>query len=195
MPAEAREAVRVLFEVDSAMGDVVARSTEPALGRIKLAWWREQLEALDQSAPPAEPRLQAAAEQLLPKGISGVDIAGLEAGWATLLDEQLDPELVAQRGAILFRLAGRILGSGDSLLEEAGSLYALASVARRGVPDLFGTARERLPAIRGHRFERSSRPLTMLARAAARDLERSEAEGSRSRLLAMLAHRWSGRVG
>jgi hypothetical protein len=35
----------------------------------------------------------------------------------------------------------------------------------------------------------------MLARAAARDLKLNEPEGSRARTAAMLAHRWSGRIG
>jgi phytoene synthase len=177
------------------MGDVVARSTEPALGRIKLAWWREQLEALDREPPPAEPRLQAVARNLLPLGITGADLARLEAGWATLLDEQVDAGLVAERGAELFRIGGRLLGSDEARLEAAGSLYALASVGRRGVPELLEPARKCLDRLRGHRFGRRSRPLTMLARAAARDLGREEAQGGRRRAAAMLAHRWSGRIG
>ncbi|HET9811171.1 MAG TPA: hypothetical protein VFP53_05685, partial [Sphingomicrobium sp.] len=98
MPASALEAFRALFAIDAAMGDVVARSTDPALGRIKLAWWREQLEALDSSAPPAEPRLTAVANELLPRGITGTELADVEAGWATLLDPEIDPALVAARG-------------------------------------------------------------------------------------------------
>lgn len=195
MPGGVREAVRALFELDSAMGDVVARSTEPALGRIKLAWWREQLEALDSAPPPAEPRLRAAADQLLPLGITGARVAELEPGWATLLDEQIDPQLVAARGATLFRMAGRILGSDDRRLGDAGALYALASVGRRGLPEMLGPAKTYLRSLSGHRFDRAARPLTMLARAAARDLDREEPEGGRARLVAMLAHRWSGRIG
>ena len=196
MPARVREAIRALFAIDAAMADVVARSTEPALGRIKLAWWREQLEALDEGAPPpAEPRLRAVSEHLISAGIGGAEVAGLETGWATLLDEVVDPQLVAERGETLFRLGGRILGSSDPKLGQGGALYALASVARRGVPELFEPARDALKGLRGHRFEGRARPLTMLARAAARDLDRDEGEGSRGRALAMLAHRWSGRIG
>jgi 15-cis-phytoene synthase len=195
MPAGLREAFAALFEIDAAMGDVVARSTEPALGRIKLAWWREQLEALCDGQPAAEPRLRAAAEHLVPGGITGAQIAQLEAGWATLLDSEVDSKLVADRGAVLFRIGGRLLGSSDPRLGEAGAFYALASVARRGVPELFEPAARQFEALRGHRFERRVRPLTMLARAAARDLTRTEPEGGRGRALAMLAHRWSGRIG
>ena len=193
-PPKLRDAFRALFLLDAAMADVVARSSDPALGRIKLAWWREQLEALDSAPPPAEPRLTAVAEQLIGRGIGGAELAGLEAGWATLLDDEVEPRLVAGRGALLFRLGGRLTGAEDPMLGEAGALYALASVARRGVPELFAPAAEHLQRLRGHRFERRVHPLTMLARAAARDLQAQEAEGSRARAAAMLAHRWSGRV-
>jgi phytoene synthase len=177
------------------MGDVVARATEPGLGRIKLAWWREQLEALDSNPPPAEPRLQAVAEHLIPAGVTGAELAQLEAGWATLLDERVDSELVAGRGVFLFGMGGRLLGSDDPKLRDAGALYALASVGRRGVPELFEPARQRFGRLRGHRFDRRLRPLTLLARAAARDLDRQEPEGARGRVAAILAHRWSGRIG
>ena len=195
VPARLREACRALFEIDAAMGDVVARASDPALGRIKLAWWREQLQALDSHPPPAEPRLAAAAEHLLPARVTGAELSELEAGWATLLDQEIDAGLVASRGAALFRIGGRMLGPDDSKLGDAGALYALASVGRRGVPELFEPAREVFEKFRGHRFAGRLRPLTMLARAAARDLDREEPEGSRGRAVAMLAHRWSGRVG
>ncbi|HUG45781.1 MAG TPA: squalene/phytoene synthase family protein [Sphingomicrobium sp.] len=195
MPARLREAFRALFAIDSAMGDVVARSTEPALARIKLAWWREQLEALGMEPPPAEPRLRAVAEQLVPSGVNLAEVAQLEPGWATLLDPEIDQELVASRGAVLFEIGGRLLGSRDPKLKEAGALHALAAVARRNVPELFGPAGKHLEALRGHRFDKRVRPLTMLARAAARDLDRDEPEGGKARVLAMLAHRWSGRIG
>lgn len=190
-----REAFAALFAIDAAMGDVVARSTDPTLGRIKLAWWREQLEALDSASPPAEPRLTAASVQLLSRGIAGAELAELESGWATLLDPEIDPDLVADRGAILFEAGARLLGSSDPMTADAGRLYALASVARRGLPALIEPAAEVASCLRGHRFERRARPMTMLARAAARDLVASEAEGSRRRVAAMLAHRWSGRIG
>ncbi len=195
IPTRVREAFRALFAIDGAMGDVVARSTDPALGRIKLAWWREQLEALDSNPPQAEPRLQAVADRLLPAGITGAQLSEIEAGWATLLDAEIDAGLVAERGSLLFGIAAQLLGSGDDKLADAGALYALASVGRRGVPELYEPARERLERLRGHRFGRQVRPLTMLARAASRDLSLQEPEGCRGRVAAMLAHRWSGRIG
>lgn len=188
-PARVRDALRALFEVDAAMADVVARSTDPALGRIKLAWWREQLEALDSNPPPAEPRLVAAADNLLPRGVTGAQLAELEPGWATLLDPEVASSLIAGRGETLFRLGARLIGSDDPLIAEAGAVYALFSVALRGVPQLAEAGKTHLERVRGHRFDRRARPLTMLARASL------EERTSRGLALTMLAHRWSGRIG
>lgn len=194
-PKHARDAIAALFAIDAAMADVVARATDPNLARIKLAWWREQLEGLDAGAPPAEPRLQSVAEHLLSRDIGGAEPAKLEAGWATLLDEEIEPKRVAERGAILFGLGGQLLRSGDERLRDAGELYALASVARRGIPELLEPAKAVLGGLRRHRFARPLRPLTMLAAAAARDLRCDEPEGGRARVFAMLVHRWTGRIG
>ena len=195
--ADVRPAFETLFQVDAAMADVVARATQPALGAVKLAWWRERLEDLDQGKVPAEPRLAAAAQELLPRGIRGSDLSRLEAGWATLFDQTPDPELIGQRGAVLFELGGRLLDRSDERLADAGALYSLIAVGRRGVPELLDHARPYVERLAKHRFNRRLRPLTALARLAARDLKRGEPfeeEGIPPRLAAMLRHRWSGIV-
>jgi len=69
VPSDLRPAFEALWQIDAAMGDVVARSTQPALAAVKLAWWRERLEELDQGVVPDEPRLQSAAQNLLFRGI------------------------------------------------------------------------------------------------------------------------------
>ncbi len=195
MPTTVRPAVEALWRLDAAMGDVVARSSDPMLARIKLAWWREQLEALDERTPPAEPRLRAVAEHILPRGITGSELGQLEPGWATLLDDPVDAGLVSRRGENLFNIAGRLLPGTGPRLEEAGALHALVSVGRRGVPELLLVAREIADGLKGHRFPPKVRALTMLSRASARDLARAtEPEGSPRRLLAMLAHRWTGKI-
>lgn len=197
VPARHRAAFEALWAIDAAMADVVARAAEPALGRIKLAWWRDELEQLDSQDPPPEPRLRAVAEHLLPRGVAGVGLAALEPGWATLLDEEVEPRLVAERGALLFRMGGRILGAEDPRLGDAGALYALVAVGRRGVPELFDHAAPFAGRLGGHRFHRALRSLTGLARLAARDLQQGlppEPEGSPGRAAAMLRHRWSGIV-
>ena len=196
-PAAIRPAVHALWSLDAAMADVVARSTEPTLAAIKLAWWRERLEELDHGPPPAEPRLRAAAEELLPRGISGARLGEIERGWATLLDKEVNAAAVAQRGALLFQIGAELLRSPNANVSDAGSLYALASVGRRGVPELFPAAAAFVERLSRYRAQRRVRPLTMLARAGARDVAAQgapEPEGSRARTAAMLAHLWSGRV-
>ena len=166
------------------------------LARIKLAWWREALERLDSAPPPAEPRLQAVATLLLPRGVTGAELAQLEKGWAALLDDPVEAGVVAERGERLFAIAGRLIGSDDPRIADAGAVYALTSVGRRGVTSLLEAARMALAPLRKHRFAVPLRPLTLLARAAARDVGGPpfELEASPRRLLAMLAHRWSGKV-
>ena len=70
-PAEHRPALTALFALDERLAGIVAATTEPTIGLIRLAWWRESLEKLDREPPPAEPLLQALAS-LLPLGLTGV---------------------------------------------------------------------------------------------------------------------------
>ena len=172
------------------MGEVVARSSEPALGAIKLAWWRERLEELDQGKVPAEPRLQAAASELIPLGITGASLAGLEEGWAALLQQDPDPEAALRRGARLFAIGARLLEVDYPLtVEGAGTLYAAGQIQRLGmVPDGAFVVTE-LRAIPPR-----LRPLTGLAALAKRDLHRREPEATPVRAFALLRHRLTGRL-
>lgn len=191
-PVELRPAVDALFGIDDAMAEVVIRSTEPALAAIKLAWWRESLEKLDREPPPTEPRLQAAVAELLSRGIQGAEIARIEAGWATLLDEWPDLKLIESRGATLFSIGARLLGSNNPNVETAGVLYALMDVTRRGLTNLRSAADERsLP-----KFPPRLRPLTGMASLARRDLLRGmgEPEGTPGRSWTLIRHRLTGRI-
>jgi phytoene synthase len=194
-PVELRPAFDALFGLDDVMAGVIASSTQPALGAIRLAWWREALERLDHHPPPAEPHLQAAAAELLSRGVTGEALAALEDGYATLLDEVPDSDRLGEGGAALFGIAATLLGADDAKLPLAGRIHAFASAARRGlaaVPDDIG-ARE----LRGYRFGRAVRPLTSLTRLAARDIRMApalEAEATPARAAALLSHRLFGTI-
>ena len=193
-PVELRPAFDALFAIDDAMADVVARSTQPALAAIKLAWWRERLDELDQGKVPSEPRLRAAASELLPRGISGADLAQLEPGWAAMLEQEPDFDVPFYAGEILFRLAARLLSTDPAPpVETAGTIYAGAHLTRLGL------ARHVLFAIPDTgRIARPFRPLTALAVLGARDLRKenpvSEQEGTPGRAWALLRHRLTGRI-
>lgn len=194
-PVELRPAFDALFAIDDAMGEVVVRATEPALAAIKLAWWREALERLDHCPPPPEPRLQAVTAELLPHGITGAELAKIEPGWATLLEERPDSALIAKRGALLFQLGARLLRISDAGLSDAGALYAQIDVARRGINDSRSVADQ----LGGLKFPRRARPLSALAALAARDLRQPgpgwEPEATPGRAAALLWHRLTGKVG
>ena len=195
-PVELRPAFDALFGIDDALADVVTSSTQPALGAIRLAWWREALERLDSSPPPPEPRLQAVAAELLSRGVSGRMLAELEDGWATLLDEQPDIERIGARGAKLFTIGAKVLGGSDPMLDPAGRLYACELMKRRHLASLpFPT--EEMRILSGHHFARRLRPLTALARLAARDVKQEpaiEPEATPGRAAALLSHRLFGTV-
>src|SRR5687768_18513690 len=80
VPARRRSAVGALWRLDSALGAALAGGREPMISRIKLAWWREALERLDRERAPAEPGLQELAEHVLPAGVGGAELAGMEGG-------------------------------------------------------------------------------------------------------------------
>lgn len=193
-PIGLRPAFDALLDLDAAMADVVATSTQPALGAIRLAWWREALERLDHEAPPAEPRLASAASLLLPLRLSGAELAQLEDGWSALFDPAPDSARIGRRGVLLFALASRILEEDHPMLGEAGRIFALADVARRGLHEGAPVALER---VRGVRFPRRLRPVTALARLAVLDIRaggRFEPEATPRRAAALLSHRLFGTI-
>ena len=172
------------------MADVVSQSTQPALGAIKLAWWRDRLIELDEGRVPAEPRLQAAAAELLPRGISGAELAGLEDGYLALLREPVEAEPALQRGARLFEMASKLLGSRSMDLGVVGRLYAAGQLQRRRLAPLGASVVTRMQGIPA-----KLRPLTALAVLARRDLDRDEREATPARAFAILRHRLNGRIG
>ena len=177
------------------MGDVVARATQPALAAIKLAWWRERLEELDEGIVPAEPRLRAVASHLVPIGVLGADLAQLEAGWAGFLQEPPDVAAVSKRGTCLFELAARILNLDfDDQIGPRGRLFSGVDAGRRGLMDLAAGS----PGSGGPRTRRAARPLTALAALAARDLRRGgppfEPEGTPGRAWTVFRHWLTGRL-
>ena len=206
VPKRHRAALTALFAIDAAMGDVVRTSSDPTLGAIRLAWWREQLEQLDQATPPAEPRLQAVAGNLGPRGVTGSDVAALEGGWRRLFEpfpwDVRVAEAIWFRGRHLFALGGRILGEPDAMLEAAGGAWALADAARHCSDGpsrtmLIEQAQALSAGLRGARFAAALRPLSMLGALALRDAQRGEPferEGSPGRIAVMLGHRLSGKI-
>jgi phytoene synthase len=199
LPAEARPAFSALWNLDLAFADVVSTSSDPHLGAIRLAWWRERLEELDQGGQvPAEPRLEAVARELLERGISGKELASLEDAWLPLLAPFPWADAVAEglklRGRILFGIGARLLGEEADEVEATGAFWSVADGAQHcsDAPSrqvLSDEARIML-AETPKNLSRKVRPLTVIAALAAADLVR---QGNRlARLSAAVRHRVLG---
>jgi phytoene synthase len=199
LPREVRAAFSALWKLDLAFADVVATSSDPQLGAIRLAWWRERLEQLDEGrvAPP-EPRLQAVATELLARGVSGEELSRLEDAWLPLLESFPWGDAAAEglklRGRILFGLGARLLGCAEEEAQAAGAFWSIVDGAQHCSDP---KSREyQLQAARvelGHltlKLPVAIRPLTILAALAAADLLREG--GGLGRLSAAVRHRLMG---
>jgi phytoene synthase len=63
--AARRADVVALYALDAELARAARRASQPMLGEIRLAWWRERIEALFQGEPaPAHPVLAAVAEAI-----------------------------------------------------------------------------------------------------------------------------------
>ena len=189
-PKAVQSAVAALWAVDEAMAAAIAGASQPALAGIKLAWWREALCRLDADPAPPEPRLRAVAEALLPLGVTGTEVAGIEEGWAALLQERVEPGAVALRGERLFAIEAKLLGADNPMLPEAGALFGLSDAMRRGRGDFAAERSALIDSLARRRMPRRLRPVTLAARLAARDL--AEPEGTPGRAVALIAHRLTG---
>ncbi|KQM41637.1 hypothetical protein ASE59_03745 [Sphingomonas sp. Leaf10] len=171
-----RAALSALLALDAALADVMRTTTQPAIGQIRLAWWREQLAKLDQAPPPAMPVLAALAEQVLPRGVTGVALAKVVEGWEVLIEEEtLDRDALSrfgvERGGQLFALAAAILGGDAGRAATLGQGWALADLMQhlddRNVAETAGAlARTALAT----RLGGVARPLGLLALSARLDL-------------------------
>lgn len=207
VPTRNRGALKALFAIDAAMGDVLRTTGEPTLGAIRLAWWRETLEQLDGAMPPPEPRLRAVATEILPRGVAGRDLAALEGGWRALLEpfpwELPVAEAMWFRGRHVFGLGARLLGQQSDTIAAAGRVWALVDAARHcsdaaSRAMLIEQARTLASGLRGAKFPPALRPLSMLGALATADAARGEPlppEGTPWRAAAMLGHRLTGRFG
>lgn len=176
-PADARAALGALWRLDVRLASVFAHAREPMIRAIRLAWWREALEALDGATPPAEPLLQQVAAAILPRGVRGADLAAMEEGWARLADEP--PDLAghaAVRGRLLFTLAARLLGGDHPPAGDAGEGWAIVDrIVLGGAGDRAGDdvllARARALLAPSGRWPRPLRPLAALAALARHDAQ------------------------
>jgi 15-cis-phytoene synthase len=206
-PAHGRAALEALLALDGALAQLLRTTREPALGQLRLAWWREALARLDHEPAPAEPVLQGLEQHVLPAGIRGEALVPIVHGWEVLIEEEaLDRDALRRFGegrGQLFALAGRALGAreGDPLL-EAGKGWALADLSRNLQKPVEAAEARALadPLLRtatDARWSRNGRALGALAHLARVDLrvdpERPIPIGAPNRVGRLFWHRLTGR--
>lgn len=133
-PRQLRGALTALWALDDVLGRVVASTTEPLIGQMRLTWWHDQLVALDARRAPAEPTLVGLIDVIRDYHVTGAEMATLVEGWEALLEPMPlgDHPLQAyatMRGDRLFALSAKILGSDVSTGLGAG--WALTDFATR----------------------------------------------------------------
>lgn len=78
--------------LDARLGQTVAQAREPLLGQIRLAWWRERIDALRSAGTEGEPLLE---EIDASWGAHAPELVALIDGWEELFgDGPLSPETI-----------------------------------------------------------------------------------------------------
>jgi 15-cis-phytoene synthase len=135
-PARVREKLALLWELDVHLARVLQIANDPMIAQIRLAWWRDNLIALDTNPPPAEPLLQRLVEKMVVNDVSGTALAAIVDGWESLVlaDMLSDTDFehyASARGGTIFRLACILAGADASWeAEQAGAAWALTDFSR-----------------------------------------------------------------
>jgi len=187
VPVARRDAVKALWVLDVALGQLVRTTREAMVGQLRMTWWHERLSALDNGERLSEPVLAALAEHVLHHDVSGAAMAGLIDGWEVLLDppplgaEALD-QYARDRGGRLFALTARLISGAEP--SEAGARWALVDLATHATEPLAGAARE--AALLVQASERGPKALRVLTRIGSARLRRTGAD------MAAPLGRWEG---
>lgn len=130
-PPKVRAAFSILLQLDRRLAKIVARTTEPMLGQMRLAWWRDVLK----QSPAQRPRGDAVLDQIgaLWSGREESLIAMVD-GWEILIGEdRLGPDDVnafaGGRAAPFVSFAGQGDSAGSQRAEQAARCWALVDVA------------------------------------------------------------------
>ncbi|MET4133269.1 phytoene synthase [Porphyrobacter sp. MBR-155] len=176
-PAKLRGPLTTAFQLDRRLARIVAHTTEPMLGQMRLAWWREALAKPPSERPRGDAVLDAIAEHWA--GREAALIAMVD-GWEVLVTaEQLGPLEVeafgTQRAAFFNALHDDRSRVDHDSVAAAASRWAIADAAA-GVSD--GSERALLieaglaRAGEGGRLPRELRGLAVLDALALRALRR-----------------------
>jgi len=157
-----RAAFKLILQIDLRMADVVAKTREPLVGQIKMAWWREGFTSSPANRPKGEPLFEALAEQ--GEDIPPSALEALVAAWEVLLGQDewnqgLLTEHADLRAQAIFGTYGDWVGTpGD--MRAIGHAWAMGSLAQAFPGRLAPSLMPMLPVLPA---ARALRPLNILA--------------------------------
>jgi 15-cis-phytoene synthase len=191
-----RAGLTAVFWLDRILGRAVASASQPLIGQVRLAWWREQCRAIANAGEVRDPCLISIRGLVREGRISEARLEGLVDSWEVMLDDVSDPEaLLAQfgmgRGTAVFGMAAGIVGCAFAdVMVTAGKTWALVDFARRAgslplAERAFAIAAETTGSALN--LPRAMRVCAILTRFAERDISRGSkvpiVEGSPRRIL------------
>ena len=193
-PSSVREPTLALLALDARLAAIVRSASEPLLAQLRLAWWREQLQA--------EPTVRSAGDPLLAALRSWGNRRGalvrLVDGWEAMTGEAPLPASALEnhaeaRGGAFAALAELVSAAGDrEAAARLGCDWALADLSSRlSDPAEQRAARDLAEARdwRGTRLSRKLRPLAVLHGLARRTVRRGVGVGGPSPAAMLLAMR------
>ena len=148
---ELRPALTAFFAFDARLGQIASKTTEPALGQMRLAWWRDTLSQPVDDRPSGDVVLEAASQQW-----AGLEASLIEAvdAWEVLIASEIlsaqDIELFAEgRARPIVRIGHQVTDKNNKKLKNMAELWALADIAHRVSDEderatILGIASERL---------------------------------------------------
>lgn len=132
-PSSSRPHFEAVFDFDQRLANIVASASDPLLGQIQLAWWRENLSRSGLGAKGIPPELQ---QLSLAFGKAAANFGCLVDGWEQLLaHETIDRSAIEQfaeaRGRAVSEIA-RAVSSRDCSERafHAGKRWALVDLAQ-----------------------------------------------------------------
>lgn len=125
-PAELRRTLRIFLELDARIARIVAATTEPILGQMRLAWWRDTLAVPMEQRPRGDAILDGIGDLWL--GYEPALVALID-GWEEMLGDTMTKE-AAHRFAVgrakpFDALAMMVHKSGDENVAAAARRWAL----------------------------------------------------------------------
>lgn len=193
-PGDSRARTFALFAFDAHCARLIRQAREPMLAQMRLAWWREMLEADPSGRPEGDPLLESLSTW---RGEEEA-LAALVVGWEHLLGQpplsspDFDGFAAGRAGG--FAALARLIGApqASEVARRAGMRWALADLSCH-----LGDARERecvlsmAKGLGGDRIvlPRALRPLAVLDGLARRSIGRGGAPLLADRMSALVALR------